>query len=91
MRWLLPSTKNGHGSTTPRLATNHDDSVIHLMQTLGSEDSSSQTTMSRTQTEVLDSGSASGSCDNQQEEKDPAQLEELCHSGSDHEICSEKS
>ncbi|KAG6522048.1 hypothetical protein ZIOFF_019182 [Zingiber officinale] len=92
MRWLLPSMENpnGHGST-PHLTLNHDDSVIHPMQTLGLEESSSQATMSRTQTEVaLDRGSTSCSC-NSQQGRDPAQLEELCRSGSDHEIGNDKS
>ncbi|KAG6508852.1 hypothetical protein ZIOFF_034234 [Zingiber officinale] len=90
MRWLLPSMENpnGHGST-PHLTLNHDDSVIHPMQTLGLEGYSSQATMSCTQTEVaLDRGSASCSCNNQQG-RDPAQLEELYHSGSNHEIGSD--
>ncbi|KAG6495603.1 hypothetical protein ZIOFF_043429 [Zingiber officinale] len=90
MRWLLPSMENpnGHGST-PHLTLNHDDSVIHPMQTLGLEEYSSQATMSCTQTEVaLDRGSTSCSCNNQQG-RDPAQLEELYHSGSNHEIGSD--
>ncbi|KAG6479743.1 hypothetical protein ZIOFF_063215 [Zingiber officinale] len=46
-----------------QLTLNHDDSVIHPMQTLGLEEYSSQATMSCTQTEVaLDRGSASCSC-----------------------------
>ncbi|KAG6506704.1 hypothetical protein ZIOFF_032031 [Zingiber officinale] len=92
MRWLLPSMENpnGHGST-PHLTLNHDDSAIHPMQTLGLEESSSQATMSRTQIEVaLDRGSTFCSCNNQQG-RDPSQLEELCRSGSDHEIGSDKS
>ncbi|KAG6538596.1 hypothetical protein ZIOFF_003720 [Zingiber officinale] len=90
MRWLLPSMENpnGHGST-PHLTLNHDDSVIHPMQTLGLEEYSSQATMSCTQTEVaLDRGSTSCSC-NCQQGRDPAQLEELYHSGSNHEIGSD--
>ncbi|KAG6472571.1 hypothetical protein ZIOFF_070037 [Zingiber officinale] len=67
MRWLLPSMENpnGHGST-PHLTLNHDDSAIHPMQPLRLEESSSQATMSHTQTEVaLDRGSASCSCNSQ--------------------------
>ncbi|KAG6514713.1 hypothetical protein ZIOFF_025083 [Zingiber officinale] len=59
------------------------------IQTLGLEESSNQATMSRTQTEVaLDRGSTSCSC-NSQQGRDPAQLEELCRSGSNHEIGSD--